>query len=679
MREVIRARSFSERLDSLIGLFSPRWAAERTAWRTIQAMSYRTARSTRTDRSMPSGGGADYHLESGYERDRILQRARALERDNAIAAGILERAVDNVIGTGMQLQVRTDDETWNETAEALWELEFVPNCEVRGLFDFGELQRATYLSQIRDGDVGTLKVETSDGGKLQAIEGDLIAAPAGARLNNRMVDGVELDGVGRPTSYWLIDESKTETRNNAGRDALLGTIQVPAERMIFLARRKRLGQTRGEPAFAQSAHLFDQVDGHIEAVVTAARMAACFGVMLRRTGGYPGVPTTESSDGVARKDFRLEPGMVKTLEQGEEVVTLSPAQPTQSFPDFLAMMGRILGLPFGLPLELVFLDFSRTNYSSARAALLQAYRRFRVEQERFIAHWLRPIWLWKVAEWIRDGRLPERADWRKHAWIAPRWQWIDPKAEAEGHLLAIDGGFETVAEVVTETGRDFSELVEARGRELKAMRAAGIPEVRSVGTRDPLPPQAPKDPAKKAEKTAAKMARLKAQEDDVTRDEMRTELQLMESRLFVALHARAPAAPPAAAPAPFAQLSLPGAQIHTSEGTVFRLEASPQLLDRAEAAATTVAASVDKLTTAAKEGAASVASAAQAIAEKRIDWPTIPTPPAPVVNNTIIAQPGEVRNEIKVEVEAKLPAQPKRVVEVSDGRGGTIKGTIGPA
>lgn len=485
-----------ERLDALIGFFSPRWGAERSAWRTAQSLTYRAARSTRTDRGVSVGGSADFHLEAGYEREKILTRARELERDNAIASGILDRAVDNVVGTGMKLQARSADAKWNTKAETLF-AEWAAACEVRGLFGFNELQRMVYRSLLRDGDVATIKLGS---GQLQAIEGDLIASPSSSQLSNRMVDGVELDGAGRPTRFWLIDESKQETRNNAGRSALQGTIPKDARDVLFLARRKRLGQTRGEPAFAQSASLFDQIDGHIEAVVTAARIAACFGVLLKRPGGYPGLDTSPSSSGtIERRDFRMEPGMVKMLEPGEEVATLSPAQPTQNFPDFLATIGRLLGLPFGLPLELVFLDFSKTNYSSARASLLQAYRKFRGDQAYFSEHWLSPIFCWKVQEWMRDGRLGRRDDALVHAWIPPGWQWIDPKAEADGHLLAIDAGLRTVGEIVAESGRDFEELLEARSRELKAMKAAGIPEVRSVGTRDPLP-DAPAAPAKRPAK-----------------------------------------------------------------------------------------------------------------------------------------------------------------------------------
>jgi hypothetical protein len=48
----------------------------------------------------------------------------------------------------------------------------------------------------------------------------------------------------------------------------------------------------------------------------------------------------------------------------------------------------------------------------------------------------------------------------------------------------------------------------------------------------------------------------------------------------------------------------------------------------------------------------------------------------PVVNVTVTVPEKSIVLENRVTVEATLPAQGARVVEVSDGRGGTIKGTI---
>jgi capsid protein len=149
-------------------------------------------------------------------------------------------------------------------------------------------------------------------------------------------------------------------------------------------------------------------------------------------------------------------------------------------------MGRLLGLQLGLPLELVFMDFSRTNYSSARAALIQAQASFKKVQDRLITHFCRRIYLWNIERWIEDGLLEARDDWKKHTWARPAWKWIDPLKEVQANMIAVDAGMMTLSDVAKSQGRDLLELFEQRSRELKMQRDLNIPEVRSNYGRDPL-------------------------------------------------------------------------------------------------------------------------------------------------------------------------------------------------
>jgi lambda family phage portal protein len=481
-------KSWGERVDDFIGVLSPRWAVERKAWRTAQQFSrrsFRGANHSRLGRSKSRGASSDYHLESGYDRRDMVDRARALERDNPIADGLLTRNVENVVHEGIKPQARTADPKWNKAAEELWTEEFVPNADVRGFCDFYDLQGLIQRSLKRDGDIGAIKLDT---GQLQIIESDQLAAPLGKIFSPRHIDGIDLDDRGRPVAFHVVVEQEPaqvwpNRREQAPR------AKIEAEDFMFLARRKRAGQTRGVTDFATAFEHFDQIEGLVEAVITAARMAACVGLMIKRPHPFTGMPEATGSDGVTRKNFRLEPAMVKYLEPGEEVTQVNPMQPSQNFSEFLVSIARILGLPFGLPLELLFMDFSRTNYSSARASLLQAYRTFRGDQRYLINHLCKPTWLWQVERWIEDGRLEARDDWKKHAWIPPGWAWVDPVKELQSEIMAVDANFKTVSEVVTSMGRDFIDTLDQREREIAEFGKRNIPIVRSSQTRDPLQPQ----------------------------------------------------------------------------------------------------------------------------------------------------------------------------------------------
>lgn len=406
-------RTFGERLDSAISLFSPKWAAERAAWRKARAsldrFGYRSATRARTDKQGGSvRGSATWHLEAAYERESMMFRARELERDNGLADGLLSRSVENVVGTGIKPQARTKNKEWNKRAEAKFK-QWAKACDIRGFDSFYGLQELTFRSYLRDGDVGTLLL--SDG-RLQSVEADQIADPVGKVGDPRFIDGVEVDVAGRPIRYHVVDERDVAYGKGVpDRRSITTRIELPAEDVIFLSRRKRLNQTRGVTVFSQGAWLFDQIEGNVEAVTIAARIAACFGLVVKRGAGYPGMPAITGANDKSYREWAIEPGMVKEIEIGDELEQINPAQPTQNFSEFVALLARLVGIPLGLPYELVFLDFSKTNFSSARASLIQAYKTFRAHQVFLVENWCEPIWKRCVRRWIESGELEDVADW----------------------------------------------------------------------------------------------------------------------------------------------------------------------------------------------------------------------------------------------------------------------------
>lgn len=670
MREVMRAQSaWGRGLDAVISVLSPRWAAERAAWRMAERLAYKGSDFGRTTVARTVSGSADYHLEQGFDRDRMVGRARALERNNGIADGLLTRSTENVVGHGMRHQSTSADAAWNEKADDLFR-EWGDDCDVRGLDTFAELTALTYRSYQRDGDVGTILL---DDGQLQSIESDQLADPPGKRGDRHFIDGVEINDRGRPVRFHVVDESK---RNGPpisiqDRRSIPDRIAVDSSKFVYLARRKRLNQTRGEPAFAQSFWLFDQLDGNIEAVTMAARMAACFGLVIKRAGGMPGMPLTKGGNGKDYKNWSLEPAMVKTLEPGDEISQIQAQQPTQNFPDFVALLGRLLGLPLGLPLELVFMDFSRTSFSSARASLLQAYISFRTQQRRVIGHWCKPIRNWRIRKFIDDGQLPERADWMRHTWTPPGWQWIDPKAEVDSNLAAVDAGFKTLHDVAAEQGRDFAEILETRKKELEDLEAAGIPIVRSASTRDPganMPGGAPRGggqpgggkpdgkPKPKKGGNPAPADPNDDEEDELTQAQMETlraEMRagLAEIRLAsMQPSAHPPALPPPASPLAGITVQLMG-DVKIPDGARFTLEPKEMQMLAPDQPTPIVNVTVSP-------------TPVEVHAHNEVN--VAPSAPTPI---QVIATPGEVRVEHHVQVEAKLPAPKARkmVVKHSDG------------
>ena len=146
---------------------------------------------------------------------------------------------------------------------------------------------------------------------------------------------------------------------------------------------------------------------------------------------------------------------------------------------------RAISSALGLPYELVAKDFSKTNYSSARAALLEARRYFRCRQEWLSRRLCQPAWDMLIEEAYLEGDLeamdfyPKRFDWTRARWIAPGWGWVDPTKEVKASRESVDGLISTLADEAAALGRDWEEVLEQRAREEEKRKSLGLPKTQT--------------------------------------------------------------------------------------------------------------------------------------------------------------------------------------------------------
>lgn len=474
--------TWADRFDRLARVVSPRWAAQRAIYRNMErealGVAWRDSKRTRIDSLRGRYGRQDTLLELGQERIEVYQRAREAERTNVIAESLLSRSGEQAVGEGMRLKCHSGSPKWNEFVQREWQEWADHEADVRGLSTLDELDVLKFRSYQRDGDAGTIFLADE---KVQLFESDQLASPSNI-LDRNMVDGVELDRRGRPLQFWIVENP--DPLNASVRHQ--GTTAVPAEWVSYMARRQRLGQTRGLSTFAGSLWLLDQIDGNISAMTTAARMAACLGLVIKRKvpRRNHNEPTETGPDGTVRRKMRLSPGGFIEVGSDDDVHTLTPNQPKGDAPAFLAALCRFAGLGFGLPIELFLFDFTRSNYSQARGALLQAAKVTRKHQLVVKRDKSRTFHWWLINR-MRSGRIPYRAKALRHSWTPPRRELLDAEKELKSAMAEVDAGLNTLAEVAASMGRDFGEVLEQRQAEIEEMNERGIPIVRSTMTRDP--------------------------------------------------------------------------------------------------------------------------------------------------------------------------------------------------
>lgn len=488
--------SFGERLDKAIAPFAPGWALRRREARQRLSMSsgqFRAASSTRLNADWVLG--VDDPDPSSWELRQLRSYCRDLNRNNAIAAGATDTIGLNVVGQGLRPQARLRAEALGlgeDRAEALrrqmeaaWQL-WSPRADSGNRMTFDWIQYLVIRKLVEDGEVLAVPSMASEPWRrirrvVELIEVDRLGGGAFGRAGVP-ANGVEVGERGEPVAYHVRRQgrkpgekdayAKIKAHDDKGRPGLMH---------LFMVRRP--GQQRGYPIFAPVIETFQNLGKYIEAEVVAKRISACLAVYItKQDAAAEQAAMTAETDAAGRRQSQIEPGMVGYLEPGEGVQEVDPRRPGDSFEPFLLGALRHICMGLGLPYELVVKDFSRTNYSSARAALLEGRRMFSSWRHWLAGSFCDPVWALVQEEAVLRGMvdipydafMENRAEYCRAAWIGGGWGWVDPVKEVQASKLAIENNLSTHADECAAQGRDWEEVAEQRSRENRRKQDLGL-------------------------------------------------------------------------------------------------------------------------------------------------------------------------------------------------------------
>lgn len=461
------------------------------------ARAYAAGRADRLTAGWQAGStSADAELSSSLTQ--LRNRSRALVRDASYAKRAKQIVVNNVVGAGigMQCQVKTTrDEPArrvNEAIEALWRkwsrAEF---CHTGAGLDFQDLERVV-MGQVFEAGEAFVRMHMRRFGDseipfaLELIEAERVAGefqapmPGAGSPNNTVRLGVEVDDFYRPVAYWIRERHPGEIMVGAMRSDRFE--RIPAEQILHVRLVDRWPQTRGEPWLHTAARRLNDMDGYSEAEIVAARGAANYLAAIETPDADTALAETKA-DGT--REIPLEPGTSFRLNPGEKMNFVSPNRPNPAMDPFMRMMLREVAAGAGVSYESLSRDYSQSNYSSSRLALIDDRDAWRVLQQWFIRRFRAPVyraWLQQavfaqtlaeipVAQYAMDRERFEAVSWKPRG-----WSWIDPTKEVTAYKEAIKAGMTTLTDVVAQTGAgaDFEDVLETRKHELELAAEHGL-------------------------------------------------------------------------------------------------------------------------------------------------------------------------------------------------------------
>lgn len=442
---------------------------------------------------------------------RLLRaRSRQLVRDNETAKNAIRIVQNNVVGTGIGLQSQVSNARGkligavNDQIENAWaEWSDKKTCHTGGLLGFADIERLIMAQLVEAGEVLVRKVKQPFGGgqiafALEVLEADRLMdswQTAKAPNGNMIRMGVEVDQWGRPTAYWLYPTHPGDYQFQSFIASKF--IRVPAEEMIHLYIIDRWPQTRGVPWFHATLKRLNDMAGYAEAEIVAARASA-------NIVGFIKAPEPAAGDDVQFNQRIVDsaPGTFKQLLPGEDFVGFNPSRPNAALEPFMRFMLRSVAAGIGVSYESLSRDYSQSNYSSSRLALLDDRSLWRILQGWLIRNFRTEIhreWL-EMAVLSGKVKVPDYYT-NKEKYQAVRfkprgWSWIDPTKEVIAYRLAVRSGFTTVSDVIADTagGMDAEDVFKARRQELDLMAELDLifdtdaAQVNDKGQAQPVPP-----------------------------------------------------------------------------------------------------------------------------------------------------------------------------------------------
>jgi lambda family phage portal protein len=438
----------------------------------------------------------------------LVARARDLDRNNGVAAGAFQTCQDNTVGIGLRLSPSPDynalgktmdwAQAWGRDVTSLWRSwADTTVCDVAGRLTFAEQTKQVFRSWLENGEALCLPLwmqrdNTPFKTCMQLVDSDRLSNPQFAIETLNLRGGVEMDDFGKPLAYYIRELSEWPWMWTGFSFASWKWDRIPAEtgwgrkRVLHIYIEERPDQTRGKPILTPVLEQFRMLDAYqrteLQSSIVNSLVAGVIETPLDPAALHELMGGDVNRYFTNKNDYRiqLEGGTFIPLYPGDKMQPFLPARPAPQFSSFVETVLRQIGNAMGLPYELVMKDFSKTNYSSARAAMLEAWRNFMNRRTQLATYWCAPVYALWFEEAVNAGLIdaPNFYDlmpyYLRAKWIGPGRGQIDPVKEAEGAQIRMSSMISTLELECAEQGLDWQEVLEQRALEQNRLKELGL-------------------------------------------------------------------------------------------------------------------------------------------------------------------------------------------------------------
>lgn len=454
--------------------------------------AFEAAEVSRTHKAKRQARSADSSLQRDAES--LRGQSRKLDEDHDLVTGIFDRLEERVVGgAGIAVEPLPLDHAGNihlefaaqiKDAWAEWSL----RPETSGELTRAQMERLVCRTWLRDGEALAQLLM----GKVPNFE-HLHAVPFSLELlepdylpwnyndeSKGICQGITRDAWRRVKGFNLL---KRHPGSALGFSLSVDTKFVPADRMLHIAYRKRLGQNRGQPLLHAVLTRLADIKDYEESERVAARISAALAMFIKKGSPdeYVAAPATAGKDGQATgaRSIPIAPGMVfDGLLPGEDVGMIESNRPSQFVESF--RNGQLRAVAAGTRVGYSTATRSYTGtYSAQRQELVESQLGYDLLQREFIDYWSRKVYRAFIEMGLISGVLKPPPNVNMDSvysavYQGPVMPWINPVHEANAWRELVAAGFADEAEVARARGRNPQELKRSRLAEIESNRAKGL-------------------------------------------------------------------------------------------------------------------------------------------------------------------------------------------------------------
>lgn len=450
----------------------------------------------------------------------LRQRSRMLVMGAPLAKSAINTNRTNVVGNGLRLKSTINRqalglsveqaEEWQKKTEAEFELWASRKnaCDATGMNDFYGIQQLCLVSWLSSGDVFAL-IKRYEATKLQPyslrlhiIEADRVRTPVDAmnhvylnqivgktKNGNKIYDGVEINNNGMVEAYHvantypyeLIAEKTEYTRVKAYGD------KTGLPNILHIMESERPDQYRGVPYLAQVIEPLLQTRRYTDAEIMSAVIQSFYTAFIVTDADANEMPFNEAIGDDAGEistddnEYEMGPGTINIMKPGEDIKLAAPTHPNNGFDKFMRAMCEQIGAALEIPADLLLKSFN-SSYSASRAALLEAWKAFKMRRVWLTNDLCKPVYEIWLTEAVALGRIVApgfltdpiiRQAYLQSEWIGPSQGQLDPTKEISAAVMAIENGLSThEQESIKLNGSQYTTNVDKLAIENEKLRAA---------------------------------------------------------------------------------------------------------------------------------------------------------------------------------------------------------------